>query len=100
MRKFVVFLAAGALLSLAALSSVAQNHAARNGSGQLVIVFKDGHRQTFNFADVARIEFSGNGGIPVGDSTSAPRGRSSPRTFSGQVGGGGRERGHFLHHSG
>ena len=100
MRKFVVFLAAGALLSLSALSSVAQNHAARNGSGQLVIVFKDGHRQTFNFADVARIEFSGNGGIPIRRFNFSAGGRSSARTFSGQVGGGGREWGHFLHHSG
>jgi hypothetical protein len=84
MRKFVVFLATGALLSLAALSSAAQNHAAKNGSGQLVIVFKDGHRQTFNFADVARIEFSGVGGIPVGDSGSAPAGAPPRGHFLGK----------------
>ena len=84
MRKLVVFLAATALLSLSALSAVAQNHASKNGSGQLVIVFKDGHRQTFNFADVARIEFSGTGGIPVGDMGSAPAGAPPRGHFLGK----------------
>lgn len=84
MRKFVIFLAAGALVSLSALSSVAQTHAGKNGSGQLVVVFKDGHRQTFNFADVARIEFSGTGGVPFGDSGSAPAGAPPRGHFLGK----------------
>jgi hypothetical protein len=84
MRKFVVFLAAGALLSFSALSGAAQNHASKNGSSQLVIVFKDGHRQTFNFADVSRIEFSGTGGVPVGDSGSAPAGAPPRGHFLGK----------------
>jgi hypothetical protein len=84
MRKFVVYFAAGALLSLSALSSVAQSHASKNGSGQLVIVFKDGHRQTFNFADVARIEFSGTGSMALGDVGSAPVGAPPRGHFLGK----------------
>jgi hypothetical protein len=35
--------------------------ASRRGGGTIVIVFKDGHRQSFNLADIARVEFpSGN----------------------------------------
>jgi hypothetical protein len=34
------------------------------GSGTVVIVFKDGHRQTLNQADIARIEFPGP--VPAG----------------------------------
>ncbi len=30
----------------------------------IVIVFKDGHRQTFNLADIARVEFTGAGSVP------------------------------------
>lgn len=34
----------------------------KGGAGTLVIVFKDGHRQTFNLGDIARVEFpSGTG---------------------------------------
>src|ERR1700756_4432586 len=32
--------------------------AAKDTPGQIVIVFKDGHRQTFNLADIARVEFA------------------------------------------
>ena len=31
----------------------------KNNSGSIVIVFKDGHRQSFNLSDVARVEFAG-----------------------------------------
>ena len=33
---------------------------AKNNSGSIVIVFKDGHRQSFNLADIARVEFQGS----------------------------------------
>jgi hypothetical protein len=38
------------------------SHAAatRSGSGTIVIVFKDGHRQTFNLSDIERVEFPGS----------------------------------------
>ena len=84
MRKLVIFLTAGVMLSLSALSAVAQNHASKNGPGQLVIVFKDGHRQTFNVADVARIEFSAAGGVAVGDAGPAPAGAPPRGHFLGK----------------
>jgi hypothetical protein len=30
---------------------------AKTGSGTIVLVFKDGHRQTFNLSDIERVEF-------------------------------------------
>ena len=84
MRKFVIYFAAAALLSLPAHSGLAQNRASRSGSGQLVIVFKDGHRQSFNVADVARIEFSGTSSLAAGDSTAAPAGAPPRGHFLGK----------------
>jgi hypothetical protein len=67
MRKFVIRFAACAVLGMGIAAATAQNHASKTAPGQIVIVFKDGHRQTFNLADVARLEFSGSGGLPIGD---------------------------------
>jgi hypothetical protein len=61
MRKMVVCLMAGLVAATSAACACAQNRGGRVGSGQVVIVFKDGHRQSFNLADVARIEFPGGG---------------------------------------
>jgi len=36
----------------------------KDGSSAIVIVFKDGHRQTFSLADIARVEFTGTGSVP------------------------------------
>ena len=69
MRNFVLLLAAGLLVSLSALTATGQNRA-KNSSNQVVIVFKDGHRQSFNLADIARIEFPG--GTPVADAGPTP----------------------------
>ena len=57
MRKFFGVLAAGALVLTMAVASPGQN---RGRTGQIVIVFKDGHRQTFNVSDISRIEFPGS----------------------------------------
>ena len=84
MRKFFVVLAGCAVMVSGMLTASAQSHAGRNNSGQLVIVFKDGHRQTINFADVARIEFSGSGGIPTGDAGSTPAGAPPRGHFFGK----------------
>jgi hypothetical protein len=49
-----------AALALSAIpASFAAPPAAKDAPGTIVIVFKDGHRQTFNLADVARVEFGG-----------------------------------------
>ena len=84
MRKFVVVMAGCAVMLLGAAGAIAQNHPSKNAAGQLVIVFKDGHRQTFNFADVARIEFSGTGGTSVVDSGPTPAGAPPRGHFLGK----------------
>jgi hypothetical protein len=79
MRKLVVLLTAGLLLS-ASIPAVKAQNKAKYSSSQVVIVFKDGHRQAFNLSDISRIEFPG--GSPAADS-----GPASP---------GAPPRGHFL----
>lgn len=63
MRKIVVGLVVGVMVAASAMGGLAQGRSGRGGSGQVVIVFKDGHRQSFNLADVARIEFPGGGAV-------------------------------------
>lgn len=74
MRKFAfAMLCAIVVLAAAPASAVA---ASRTPSGSIVLVFKDGHRQTFNLADIDRIEFPGGSAVasaPAGDVP--PRGR-------------------------
>lgn len=76
MRKLIVGLLA-AVVGATAIGGVAQSRSSRNNAGQVVIVFKDGHRQSFNLADVARIEFPGGGTLADAGSTppgAPPRG--------------------------
>jgi hypothetical protein len=84
MRKLVLVLAVCAAVLLGIIPVQAQTHANKNNAGQLVIVFKDGHRQTFNFADVARIEFAGTGGVPFADAGSTPAGAPPRGHFLGK----------------
>jgi hypothetical protein len=56
----------GLLLSLIPFAAPAAKAAERDAGGKIVIVFKDGHQQSFRLADIARIEFSQpTGGAPV-----------------------------------
>ena len=82
MRKFIVVLAAGILLALNGVNGTAQTRS-RNSSNQVVIVFKDGHRQSFNLADIARIEFPG-GNAAIADSGSNPPGAPPRGHFLGK----------------
>lgn len=84
MRKFITILAGCAVTMFGAASLAAQTHANKSGSAQIVIVFKDGHRQTFNLADVARLEFSGTGGIPIVDAAPTPAGAPPRGHFLGK----------------
>lgn len=60
---------------VASLVVPAAGHAQKKGSGNtLVIVFKDGHRQTFNLADIERVEFPG----AAAAAEAAPSGRELP----------------------
>ena len=82
MRKFVVGLVAGVLVAGSAVSGWAQKRGTKAGSGQIVVVFKDGHRQSFNVADVARIEFPGGG--TVADAGPTPPGAPPRGHFLGK----------------
>ncbi|HTW60338.1 MAG TPA: hypothetical protein VMD55_00945 [Terracidiphilus sp.] len=71
MRKSVFFAALAAMF----LSVVPSSFAKTPDQGVLVIVFKDGHSQTFNLADIQRIEFPGEAGLAAGDTHLPPRGQ-------------------------
>jgi hypothetical protein len=84
MRRFAVVLATCAVALAGVLTATAQNHGSKSGSGQIVIVFKDGRHQAFNLADVARLEFSGTGGIAIGDVPPTPPGAPPRGHFLGK----------------
>jgi len=54
------------------LSQVAAHAASKDNSGAIVIVFKDGHRQTFNLSDIDRVEFAGGAPSASADSYRVP----------------------------
>ena len=82
MRKFLVVLAGCAVIISAVPAASAQSHAGKGGSGQLVVVFKDGHHQSFNLSDIARIEFPG--GNSLADVGSTPPGAPPRGHFFGK----------------
>jgi hypothetical protein len=57
MRKFIGIAGLGAICLLAVSSVNAAPPPSKSGSGTIVIVFKDGHRQTFNLSEIERVEF-------------------------------------------
>jgi hypothetical protein len=58
MRKLISLTGLAALLCLAVPNCVAATpSASKSGPGTIVIVFKDGHRQSFNLSDIERVEF-------------------------------------------
>ncbi|MGD0630607.1 MAG: hypothetical protein ABR987_14845, partial [Terracidiphilus sp.] len=78
MRKILSSGALAVILLFTIPAAFAAPPAASKGTpGTIVIVFKDGHRQTFNLADIDRVEF------PAGELASSA-GSSGP------------SRGHFL----
>jgi hypothetical protein len=67
-------------LAIPATFAKAPSAPAKPGQGTIVIIFKDGHRQTFNLADIARVEFPG--GAP--ESASAAATNALPAHFLGK----------------
>ena len=60
MRTVVSVVALSTLICLAVPASFAgAPPSAKNAAGTIVIVFKDGHRQSFNLSDIVRVEFPG-----------------------------------------
>lgn len=75
MRKLISVSALASWMLAAALVPAAAAPA-KSAPGTLVVVFKDGHRQTFRLADIERIEFPSTGMASDSGSTSlTPRGR-------------------------
>jgi hypothetical protein len=77
MKSFIRVTGLAALLCLTgSLSQVAAHAASKDTSGAIVIVFKDGHRQSFNLSDVDRVEFAGGASSASADNYRVPsRGR-------------------------
>ncbi len=61
MRTFAITSGMTALLLLTVPASYSGTPPAqKGGSGTIVIVFKDGHKQSFNLADIEKVEFPGS----------------------------------------
>jgi hypothetical protein len=92
MRKIVSVAGLAAVLILAVSGGFAQNKTSKGGAGQIVIVFKDGHRQSFNLGDIARVEFPGGAVADSGAASSngvvPPRGHFFGRWETGDGNGG------------
>ena len=93
MRKAMIVAGLSALLLLSVPSCFANGApASKNSVGTIVIIFKDGHRQTFKLSEIERVEF------PTGVSASAdsvpynpswpPRGRFFGKWEAGDGNGG------------
>ncbi len=66
MRASVVAGLAAMFLSAAIPGSFAKTPPAKKDTGSsIVIVFKDGRRQSFSLADIARVEFTGADAVPA-----------------------------------
>jgi hypothetical protein len=65
---------AASLLLPASLSLAAPPQATKAAPGTMVIVFKDGHRQAFNLADIQRVEFPSTEPAGAAASTGPSRG--------------------------
>jgi hypothetical protein len=78
-RKFigVAWLSALCILAVPAYSATAP----AAGKGTIVIVFKDGHRQSFNLSDIERVEFGGSGGVAASGEVSSSGMPSRGRFF-------------------
>ncbi len=63
MRSILSVAGLATILCLAVPAGFAKTpaHVSKSGAGTIVIVFKDGHRQSFNLADIARVEFPAAG---------------------------------------
>jgi hypothetical protein len=88
MRKFVSVAGLATFLCLAVSSGFAgAPTASKTGPATIVIIFKDGHRQSFNLADISRVEFPNSADAAA----SEPAGSALPRHMLGkwEVGDGG-----------
>lgn len=84
MRRISFIATAAAMLSMVAgMGFAAPPQAAKSGSGKIVIVFKDGHRQSFSLAEIDRVEFPA-GPAAAAESVPAPPGLPPRGHFIGK----------------
>jgi hypothetical protein len=82
MRKIVRIASLSALFCLAIPASFAKTAPApKTGQSMIVIVFKDGHRQSFNLSDITHIEFPANAAEAADATANAV---TPPRHFLGK----------------
>jgi hypothetical protein len=71
MRKNILVAGLSALLCLSNLNGFAKTPtASKSPDGTIVIVFRDGHRQSFSLAEIDRVEFP-NSAVAMGGSTAS-----------------------------
>ena len=71
MRKKVIMAGVSLIMLFTLAGAVARSAPSpRSTPGTIVIVFKDGHRQTFNLSDIDRVEFPG-GAVAAGENSPA-----------------------------
>jgi hypothetical protein len=88
MRRIILASGLAALFLSALPRAVAKTPAGDKAApGTIVIVFKDGHRQAFNLADIARVEFPGPAEAASADVQRPPRGQFIGRWIVGDGGG-------------
>jgi hypothetical protein len=84
MRKLLRLSGVVTLLCLAVSASYAAPPAPQKPApGTIVIVFKDGHRQSFNLSDIDRVEFGAGGSFAAAGESSSP-GQPSRGRFLGK----------------
>ncbi len=77
MRKIVSVFALAAMFCLAVPGCLAKTPPTpKSGPGVIVIVFKDGHRVTYNLSEIERVEFPGSADADAGSSDSRSPSRS------------------------
>jgi hypothetical protein len=72
MRKMIGLAAVVIVVLSAAAGGFAQSKAKKGGSGEIVLVFRDGHRQSFSLTDISHVEFTGGGADFGSTNPSAP----------------------------
>jgi hypothetical protein len=89
--RTIVLASALAALSLSAIPLHGKTPEKKDAPNAIVLVFRDGHRQTFNLADIARVEFTGSGSVAGVSSNSEwpARGRYVGRWLVGEGNGSG-----------
>ena len=73
MRKLIGIAGLGAIVFFAFSAARAAAPPSKSGSGTIVIVFKDGHRQTFNLSEIERVEFPATAHIAEETAPSNPQ---------------------------